>query len=129
MCYRPNIKPCTGIIARWTEYLAGFDFSVEHIPGKQNVVADALSRTPIHLDDPSKEEEEEATAYAIHKIAVAPRKQGPQTALNLETFTGKQLRERQEQDNVLGQVISWVKGSQEPPEARKTQGLHKHTQY
>ena len=129
MCYRPNIKPCTGIIARWTEYLAGFDFSVEHIAGKCNVVADAISRTPIHLDDPSKEEEEEATAYAIHKIAVAPRRQGPQTALNLETFSGKQLRERQEQDGVLGQVISWVKGSQNPPEDRKVRGLHKHIQY
>ena len=41
LCHCPNIKPCT-------------------------VVAYALSRTPIHLDDPSKDEEEEARAYAIH---------------------------------------------------------------
>ena len=65
LCHQPKIKPCTGIIARWTEYLAGFDFKVQHIAGKDNVVADAISRTPTHLDDPTKDEE--AKDYAIHK--------------------------------------------------------------
>ena len=60
LCHQPKIKPCTGIIARWTEYLAGFDFKVQHIPGTKNVVADAISRTPAHLDNPTKDEEEEA---------------------------------------------------------------------
>ena len=60
--------------------------------GKDNVVADALSRTLIHLDDLSKDEEEEARAYAIHKIALTPRSQGPQNALNLETFSGLKLK-------------------------------------
>ena len=83
LCHQPKIKPCTGIIARWTEYLAGFDFKVQHIAGKDNVVADAISRTPTHLDDPTKDEEEEAKDYAIHKIALAPRSQGPQNSLNL----------------------------------------------
>ena len=29
---------------RWTQYLGRFEFSIEHVPGKLNVVADALSR-------------------------------------------------------------------------------------
>ena len=72
LSFRPKIRPTTGILARWMEYLAGFDFTVKHISGKKNQVADAISRTPHHLDDPSKDEEEEAAAYAIHMIQVAP---------------------------------------------------------
>ncbi|KAK8994845.1 hypothetical protein V6N11_045914 [Hibiscus sabdariffa] len=32
--------------ARWQEYIAEFDFSMEHKPGRANTVADALSRKP-----------------------------------------------------------------------------------
>ena len=40
--YRPNIKLFTGIKARWIEYLTGFDFKVEQVPGKDNVITDAI---------------------------------------------------------------------------------------
>lgn len=32
--------------ARWLEFLSQFTFDIKHIKGKENVVADALSRIP-----------------------------------------------------------------------------------
>ena len=32
--------------ARWLEFLSQFDFDIEHIKGRENIVADALSRVP-----------------------------------------------------------------------------------
>ena len=37
----------------WTEYLPGFECKTQHIAGRKNVVADGISRTPEHLDDPT----------------------------------------------------------------------------
>ena len=92
-------------------------------------MADAISRTPIHLDDPSKDEEEEARSYAIHKIALAPRSQGPQKVMNLETFSELKLKETQQNDVILAQVISWVRGSEDLPENRSMRGRHNQLQY
>ena len=83
---RAKIKPITGIIARWTEYLSGFEFRTQHIAGRKNVVADGISRTPEHLDDPTVEEQEESSHYAIHRIGEA---QVAKFGLNATKLAGK----------------------------------------
>src|ERR1700723_1242714 len=37
--------------ARWAEELSSYDFVIEHIKGKENTVADALSRRPDYRDE------------------------------------------------------------------------------
>ena len=49
--YHRTMPHLTGRLARWVEKLAEFNYTVEHIPGVQNVVADALSRRIDFKDD------------------------------------------------------------------------------
>ena len=65
-------SPMDGIM-RWCAYLQSFQFMVRHIPGKQNVVADSLSRfmflfRPLDID--YAEGEEEAEQLGAHILAV-----------------------------------------------------------
>ena len=46
-----NFKNPTGILARWYEILAQFQFTIEHRPGAEHVIPDALSRRPPDVSD------------------------------------------------------------------------------
>ena len=46
-----NFKQPSGMIARWLEILAEFDFDILYRPGVQNTVADSLSRRPADRAD------------------------------------------------------------------------------
>ena len=51
-------KVLNGRQARWAEELSSYDFSIEHVKGKENVVADALSRRPDYQEDTEEVETE-----------------------------------------------------------------------
>ena len=55
------MKNPKGIFFRWIEELAGYHMKIVHKKGKENIAADSLSRTPEHLPEPTKEEEQEQT--------------------------------------------------------------------
>ena len=46
--YHKSMPNLSGRLARWVEKMAEFDYQLAHIPGKDNVVADALSRRADH---------------------------------------------------------------------------------
>ena len=59
-----SLKKNTGMMACWTEELAGYEFRVIHRPGRLNTNADALSRrTDSDMPDPTAEEEAEQEEY------------------------------------------------------------------
>jgi hypothetical protein len=50
-------KVLNGRQARWAEELSAYDFTIEHVKGKENVVADALSRRPDYQENVNESEE------------------------------------------------------------------------
>ena len=47
------------LIIRWLAWIRLFDFEVRHVPRKQYIAADALSRRLRHPDDTKSSEEED----------------------------------------------------------------------
>jgi hypothetical protein len=56
--------------ARWAEYLAQFDYDLHYVRGKDNVVADGLSRLPI-AEQPEETPEESEELEGILAAVVA----------------------------------------------------------
>ena len=63
--YFPTQKDLSAKQARWLEFLAEFDFQCKYVEGKQNHVADMLSRLRRQPEATSQEEQEELTAAVI----------------------------------------------------------------
>ena len=56
---------------RWSEFLSEFDFTIKYQKGKDNVVADALSRRQDHKDEPSPSVPVETGAGQLNSLAVS----------------------------------------------------------
>jgi RNase H-like domain found in reverse transcriptase/Integrase zinc binding domain len=55
LTYFMTTKELNARQARWAEELTKYNFRIEHVKGKENVVADALSRRPDSEEKPSRE--------------------------------------------------------------------------
>ena len=106
------------IISRWHQVLAQYSFTVEHVPGKFNVVADALSRSPdLHGPDsaqPEMEADEELFA------AILPGEGLKEICTDNQELTEmmSRLPELQEADPTLQIVRKWVVEQSVPPRAQ-----------
>ena len=57
------------LIIRWLAWIRLFDFEVRHMPRKQYIAADALSRRPRHPDDTRSSEEEEIDDCILSELS------------------------------------------------------------
>ena len=70
--FKRNIDSLPMRIQRWMLTLQPFNFSIEHIPGKKNFIADTLSRSPVDEESKALNEEKcEYTAFFVNQ-AVTP---------------------------------------------------------
>ena len=91
-----SLESPTGMILRWLEILASFDFTVKHRKGTQHGNADSLSRAP-HAPYPSPPEEKILVSDEA-VVASLPAPTG---------FTVEELRLAQRQDPLLKDVQRW----------------------
>jgi len=117
-----------GMIQRWLDTLANYNFTVQFRDGVKHGNADALSRSE-HVREPTAQEEKEAedeSCNAIDGLNIT-------AIMNPDVMSKTALREYQERDEVLGKVREWVRTGnkparadirQESPELRQYLGLY-----
>lgn len=88
-------------LTRWVLALQEFDFSVTYIPGGENIIADALSRSPVGLEKECVEplQEEHFSLYYLKNVAFE----------NYVTSSLKDIGKEQEKDPELSVLRGRVK--------------------
>ena len=105
-----SLESPTGMILRWLEILASFDFTVKHRKGTLHGNADSLSRAP-HAALPSSEEEKILVSDEAAVVAALQTPPG---------FTTEEIRDHQEKDEHLRDIQKW---KTEPPSEMEKQLL------
>jgi hypothetical protein len=111
---RTLAEPAQGMVQRWLQTLANNKFDVVHRLGRNQVNADALSRAPHLIEDPSLE------------LDISMGKKIGAVICSLqaeEAWTPDLVCEGQEQDEELAEVRKWVL-EQTNPTNLQTVGLH-----
>ena len=99
-----KLKNPRGIMARWLGLVQSYEFDIDHLPGKRNAAADALSRAN-HLGAPTSEEEEEE-AELVEALKLMDEV--------VQGTTREALKREQKVDPILSQVRKWVSRKEKP---------------
>jgi transposase InsO family protein len=85
--------------ARWAEELSSYDFIIEHVKGKENVVADALSRRPDYEEAKQVDRNQQIFTEKEEKLVL--NKELKVGMINIETKDGlsKKIKEETEKDD------------------------------
>ena len=108
------MKETRRIFSCWLEYIALFQFSIEHKKGKHNIFADTLSRRQDYQDMVEDENEVE-DVYAVLEAYDDPFEEELEPVpiyepLRLhEIVELDQLRELQREDPDIAQALEWIK--------------------
>ena len=109
-----NFKECEGMLARWLLILSGFNFKIEHRPGKLHVNADALSRLRKcpREDCPTCGESKDGPVCVVAVVDFSALR-----------WTSEELAEAQARDPDLAKARQWVTDEQRPSWEEATQTL------
>ena len=118
---------------RWVADLARYQFRIKYKPGKHNNDADALSRCPLELDSLEQMCTEEVKLEDLDEVlSVASLDSEPTTCStdvsvnllelqgkNKKTITREEIREAQQNDNIIAPVVKFVEEGRKPTKADK----------
>lgn len=93
-------KVAASRLVRWAIILSAFQYTIEYIPEKNNVIADVLSRLPLSEEKKSKlETMDEEQSASINTI---------QTRIYDNLVTQRVLKSKTLSDNILVKVIGYI---------------------
>jgi len=108
-----QLKSTSRLLMRWYGKLVGYDFHVEHQPGKDNINADLLSRAS-HLPAPTKEDIEEEAEFVEEEPVITYDGEVNEVHQQLSL---QDLQQAQEDNEVLAVVRQWVQDGAAPSRA------------
>ena len=131
-----SFREVDGLLARWIERLAVFDYVVTHRPGKQHVNADALSRLRYHSPatatspTPTPEQRVGEQNIVVNHLSSASPDSNPVTVNAevsppnwCESFTVEELRRAQLEDADVSTMIGWQEALLDRP-LRSDSAMH-----
>ena len=106
-----NFKSPTGMILRWLETLAEYQFEVRYRPGSKHTNADSLSRVP-HAPLLVQPEDNLMREKCISVAAINLLQVGEQQLARW--INARLMAEEQRKDSVLKDVCRWVCSNRQP---------------
>ena len=102
-----RMKDSNRKLTRWHVLLSGFKFHIEHCPGKENELPDALSRHP-DPEEPSQGEPELERMVPPRRVSTTNPDTTPIPVLNAvqAPTLANEVAEAQQRDPIIGQMIA-----------------------
>ena len=111
-----SVKDHNGRLMRWALMLMEYEFEIQHVKGKTNFVADALSRHPVNMIVSNEEVEEEEKKHEENKVTID----------GIEVLAGnklKRVKRKQLEDEDLLPIILYLTDGALPEDGKKAESL------